>query len=90
VAVGAGLVQKSTANFLQFLILRKFRKFRKFDLLTALLEAAGCWGRAVLALPDAPQGAQQNADKFRACARASSAFACRPRPGLLPSAFGVQ
>jgi hypothetical protein len=33
--------------------------------------------------------AQQNADKFRACARASSASACRPLPGLLPSAFDM-
>ena len=36
------------------------------------------------------ESAQQNADKFRACARASSAFACRPLSELLPSAFGVQ
>src|SRR5687768_11140506 len=32
---------------------------------------------------------KQNADKFRACARASSASACRPRRGLLPSAFDI-
>ena len=36
------------------------------------------------------ESAQQNADKFRACARASSAFACRPLSESLPSAFGLE
>jgi len=58
-------------------------KFGKFDLSPVTQIPYGEFRVAL-------QRAQQNADKFRACARASSAFACRPPQGLLPSAFGVQ